>query len=360
MKKIPINSKKSLLFTDIHHGAHDAHKERGLVHNKDNVDYIEWLIEEIKEDPEIDSIMFLGDWNENRAAINLETLMISYQNAKRLNDVGLPVYVILGNHDLYRRSSRTIHSLHFFEQFENFVLIEDPTVLSNSFPDTGEILMCPFLMHGEYTELVQYNKVPVWFGHFEFNGYEVTGYGMQMTGGADPDLFADVDIIVSGHFHKRQAKKGKNVVYMGNPFPTSYGDAGDDSRGYATFDHRDNSMDFFDWNAGPRYIKTTVSKFLDGDVSIDNMCYVKCIVDMPLTHEEVSAIQRDIMTKYHPREFSMEESFETDNIITETQVTYRKEEDIQTVNDRVVDLLGEVDSDAVDSDMLIEIYTSLT
>jgi len=93
---------KAAAFTDIHHGKR-ANSER---HNQDCTDFVDWFCEQVKQDPEIDHIFFLGAWFENRNAINISTLNYSYRNAKKINQLDLPVYYIVGNHDLYHKYSR--------------------------------------------------------------------------------------------------------------------------------------------------------------------------------------------------------------------------------------------------------------
>jgi len=359
MLTIPAHIQKLAQFTDIHYGARDANKEHGPIHNQDCHDFVEFFCDEVTSDKDIDALGFWGDWNQNRSAINLETLKFAYEGAKKIDSLGLPVYCTLGNHDLYRRNSREIHSLHFFEQFKNFHLIEEPTVVENK--GFKDFLVVPFLMHGEYADLVKFNKIPIWFGHFEFNGYEITGHGMEMTGGADPDNFQEPELIVSGHFHKRQAKPGKNIAYMGNPFPTSYGDSGDINRGYATYDFRNDEMIFFDWEAGPKYIKTVLSDIMDGKVVMDDMTYVKCIVDVPISYEESADIHREMVANFSPREFILEESIELTDIVTDTSVKDKKwaGDEMATLDEMVVEMFAEVDSEHISSDILVDIYQGL-
>ena len=360
MEKHHIDCTKAFLFTDIHYGAADADKVKGLRHNQDNDAFIDFCITEIQADSEIDSIFFLGDWNQHRTAINLHTLKFAYEGMKKLNELDLPIYIILGNHDLYKKNDRSIHSLHFFEQFENVVLIRDPMILEQKNKKYQDVLMVPFLMHGEEKDLIPHLKVPVWFGHFEFDGYEVTGYGMEMHGGINPDDFKKPKLIVSGHFHKRQSKKNKNIVYMGNPFPTNFGDAGDENRGYATYDFRSKKIKFTNWEDGPLFVKTTLSKILEGEVEINERCYVKCIVDMPMTYEESAATQKAIMQDYNPRDFSLEESIEFSEIITETEASKKwANDEMATVDEMVVEMLTDVESDSLNNDILVAIYNGL-
>ena len=93
--------KKGAMCTDIHFGK----KMNSEVHNEDCLNYLDWFCENVKNDPSIDHVWFLGDWNEQRAAINGLTLKYSYAGAKKLNELGLPVYFLLGNHHF----SKAIH-----------------------------------------------------------------------------------------------------------------------------------------------------------------------------------------------------------------------------------------------------------
>ena len=85
--------KKAAVCTDIHFGK----KSNDKTHNQDCIRYLEWFKSQVDKDSEIDHVMFLGDWNENRSALNIETLNYSYQGAKILNSIGLPVFFIIGN-----------------------------------------------------------------------------------------------------------------------------------------------------------------------------------------------------------------------------------------------------------------------
>jgi len=356
---------KMALFTDIHYGAKDAQKndaqDEGLRHNQDCDRFIDHFCDEVRKDKEIDCIGFLGDWNQNRTSINLETFKFAYDGAKKINDLGLPVIVILGNHDLYRQNSRTVHSLHFFEQFDNFHLIEDPEVVKNANAKMHDVFFCPFLMHGEEASLHSFKKVPLWFGHFEFNGYEITAYGTMMENGADPDEFPEPELIVSGHFHKRQSKKNKNVVYMGNPFPTSFSDANDDNRGWATYDFRNNEMLFNVWEDAPSYKRIRLSTIIDkGFDDLNDRTYAKVIVDVPISYEESAEIQKEFMKDKNPRAFSLEESIEIAAVITESESSQKWNSDEgATVDEQVVEMLGDIESEYLDTDVLVDVYTGL-
>ena len=343
--------KKGAYFSDIHFGK----KANSQTHNQDCLNYIDWFCDNVQEDPDIDYIAFLGDWNENRSALNIQTLNYSYRGAKQLNELGLPIYFVVGNHDLYHRHTREIHSVIPFNEFRNFILIEELTIVEQI---EGGALFAPYLFHTEYPALIKYVNIPLWAGHFEFKGFWVTGNGVEMPTGPEHTLFKGPNYIVSGHFHKRQAKD--QVVYIGNTFPMDYGDAGDTARGMMTYDHTKDEMLFYDWAKCPKYTKTTLTDILDGTAVLHPDSRVKCVVDVPITFEESTALKQSFTEKYKLREFNLEESPEIREALSGTGMDIDWEENpLASVDELVEQMLKEIDSEHFNNQLLIELYKEL-
>lgn len=342
---------KAAAFTDIHWGA----KSNSEQHNQDCLNYIDWFCQEAI-DNSADHIIFLGDWFENRSAVNISTLHYSYLGAKKLNSLGIPVYFIIGNHDLYHRHTREIYSTIQFHEFSNFTIIDNPTIISDI---VGDPLLCPYLFPHEYPELVKYNSVETWWGHFEFKGFIVTGYNITMQSGPDHNMFDGPTYIFSGHFHKRQ--RGGNVVYIGNTFPTNFSDADDSNRGMMIYNHVSKQVKFLDWDECPKYSKVSLSKLLDGKIKLPKEARIKCLIDVPLSFEESAALKQQMMQTYELREFTPEESREVADAMSNTDV-----EDIDTdgvqisgIDDLVIRMLRSIDTDHIDNNLLIEQYQRL-
>jgi len=319
------------------------------------LDFIDWLCTIIANDPSIDNILFLGDWFENRSNINVLTLIRSYQGMKKLNDIGLPIFFVVGNHDLYHRDNRSISSVLPFNEFNNVTVIDTPTRIEHI---GNGILMCPFLFHDEYPQLVQYLDLETWWGHFEFKDFIVTGYNIVLQSGPDHKDFKGPTYIVSGHFHKRQAKD--NTVYLGNTFPTSFSDAGDKDRGCMTYDHTTKEMFFYNWEECPQYIKTTLSNILDEKILMPPKSRVKCTMDIPLSFEESTAVHQTILEKHKLREFILEEPYEITSALSDTLSDINAEQiQLSNVDDLVLQMLNEIKSDHIDNNMLVQIYREL-
>ena len=346
---------KLAMLTDIHFGA----KSNSDRHNEDCLEYLDWFCDQVKRHPSIDAIAFLGDWYENRNALNIQTMNYSYQGAKKLNDLDLPIYSLIGNHDLYRRHTRDIHSVIKFTEFTNFTLIEEPMILENKH---GDVLLCPYMFHEEYEGLLEHTKIPVWLGHFEFRDFVLTGGNVKMTHGPNPKDFKGPKSIFSGHYHKRQQMD--NIIYIGNTFPTNFGDANDFERGMAIYDFKTNKTKFIDWDDAPRYMKTKLTTILNGKFKFYPKAYVQCLVDVPISYEESTSLKHTFIEKHDLRDFILEESPEIVQALTETDVDDIEIDfdvaDLASIDATIVKMLEHIETEHIENDMLIVIYNMLT
>jgi len=342
--------KKGIYLTDIHFGK----QGNSDVHNQDCLNFLNWVANIVKNDSSIDYIGFLGDWNESRSAINISTLKYSYEGAKILNSLGLPVFFLVGNHDIAMKHSRELFSTMPYREFTNFRIIDQPAIIDNI---ADGILLCPYLFDDEYPTLVKYLDVPFWGGHFEFKDFIVTGYNVRMQTGPDIQDFVGPKHIVTGHFHKRQSCK--NVTYIGNTFPMDFGDAGDNERGVMIYDHYSDNMSFKNWEHCPKYIKTTLSALLDGNVQMYNEARVKCVSDIPISYEESTQIQKTFTDQYKLRDFLIEESLELDTVLSETASQLDDDTKLFNVGDLIVHMIQNINTDHIDNNMLLDIYRNL-
>lgn len=339
------NLLKSAVFSDIHFGR----CQNSPQHNQDCSNFIDWFCSQTKTS-NCDNVIFMGDWHENRSSLNISTLNFSYQNAKKLNDLNIPIFFIIGNHDLYQRHTRDIHSIIPFTEFNNFKVINEITIIDNLGDGS---LLSPYLFHEEYDSLKQYKHVPFWAGHFEFKGFEVTGYGTKMMSGPDPTHYKGPKNILSGHFHKRQSSR--NIHYIGNPFGMDMGDAGDFERGMAIYDHISHKVSYVNWEAGPKYQKVILSELINDELTLHEGARVKCLVDIEVSFDESSKIRQKFIDDYHLREFKMEEDVislsDVGSIITL--------EKLSSIDDLVEQMLQTVDDTKYNKQFLTEIYKTL-
>ena len=92
--------------------------------------------------------MFLGDWHNTRANLNIVTLNYSLKALEHLNDNFERVYFIPGNHDLYYRDKRDIQSVEFAKHLPNVEICND------WFSD-GNVVIAPWLCGDDHKKLAK-------------------------------------------------------------------------------------------------------------------------------------------------------------------------------------------------------------
>ena len=340
---------KVVLWTDIHFGARNNSDQ----HNLDCLDYIDWLCTLIKEE-QPSHIAFLGDFFENRNAINVRTMNHSLDGCRRLNALGIPIIFIVGNHDLYHRSNRQIFSTDAFNDLENFYVISEPTKLSK------DMYAAPYLFRDEYPNLAgEINGHKYVFGHFEFRNFVVTGSDRTMDHGPDPSQFKGPRYIFSGHFHRRQVRE--NIIYIGNTFPTNYGDAGDSERGAAVFDVKTEDVSFYNWDRAPLFFKTRLTRVLNGEMDWPERARVRCLLDADIGYTDVQALRQEMMETFKLREFSVEEDVQARKEAISEGLEIEGEVDMSSLSDTVRKLINEgvAPSPTIDPATLVKLYEEL-
>lgn len=340
---------KLAMFTDIHFGARNNSDQ----HNLDNLEFIDWFIQKVKEEKP-SHIAFLGDFFENRNAINVRTMNHAIEGCRRLNALGIPVIFIIGNHDLYHRSDRAIFSTNMFDDLENFILVNEPMELSKDW------FVSPYLFRDEYPTLAgEINSHKYVMGHFEFRDFVVTGADRKMEHGPDATQFKGPKYIFSGHFHKRQANS--NIIYIGNTFPTNFGDAGDKERGCAIFDVKNDDVYFLDWENAPLFFKTRLSRVLDGDCDFPPKSRIRCVLDMDIGYSDVQSLREEMIKSMSLREFSVEEDALARKEMISEGLDLENDLDLSSLDNTVRQLIteGVQPSPTIDPAALIKLYEEL-
>lgn len=352
--------KKIALFTDIHFGRRGNER----THNQDCLDHITWFCNLVRSQGDVTHIAFLGDWFESRSAINIETLDYSYKGLQALDELGLPIFFIVGNHDLHRRTTRDVHSVRIFNELKNFTVVEEPIVQDGC-------VFAPFLFDEEYGSMLKHNDKHAWFGHFEFKGFAITGYNTVMEHGPDHKLFNGPKRIFSGHFHKRQLMD--NVVYIGNAFPMDHGDAGDFQRGACIYEPGIDKVSFYDWADAPTYMRMNLSAVMEAMVNdtVKNILKpkmkVKCIVDTEVEYTVAQDLREAMIAEYNLRDFILEEDRAAKQGLLEgatAAVDEIHEEEFNSIDELVVKQLELALQDKAmeakyDSKLMVEIYKSI-
>ena len=333
--------KKVACFTDIHFGL----KSNSTVHNKDCEDFVDWFIEEAKKEG-CETCIFLGDWHHNRNSINLITLDTSLRCLEKLGSAFEQFFWFPGNHDLFYKDKRDIHSSAFGRHIPGVTVVDGVTTLD-------DVTLVPWLIGDEWKTMKDLKSRYV-FGHFELPKFFMNAM-VQMPdhGELRAEDFSGPDYIFSGHFHKRQ--QNNKVVYIGNAFPHNYSDSWDDDRGMMTLEWG-GTPQYINWPDAPKYRTVKLSKLIDEKDSImKSKMYLKVNLDIDITYEEANFIKETYIQEHDIRDISLIQ--EKNNI--ETNSDDNPDNTFESVDQIVTEQLLSIESDTIDAKALLEIYNSL-
>lgn len=333
---------KAVCFTDIHFGL----RNNSRTHNNDCEGFIHWMVEQAQARG-CETCIFLGDWHNNRATINVSTLNYTTSNLEYLSKNFERVYIIMGNHDLAYREKREINSLPFSRYLSNVTLV-------NEVLKVGDMAIVPWLVGNEWTKMQKLDSRYI-FGHFELPRFKMNAMvEMPDHGGLNAEHFPGQEFVFSGHFHKRQQRG--NVVYMGNCFPHNYADAWDDERGLMFLDYG-GQPEFLSWPDAPRFRTLTLTEAIDKHESLFNTkTFARITINVDISYEEASYIKEQWLNDYGMRELSLIPGMKEDHS-TEWQGGELQFESVDAI---VLNQIQSIDSDAIDKKLLTEIYQGLT
>lgn len=334
--------KKAIVFSDIHFGRRNNDKQ----HNDDCAAFIDFVIDTIKEE-NADTLIFTGDWHDNRNTIQVSTLNYTVKCLKKLNEVGIPFYFIPGNHDLFYKEKRDVTSVIMAEEYSNITLIDE--ILHKE-----QVTFFPWIIKDDWKKVRKLAKKSEYiFGHFEVPTFLMNASSeMPNHNQIQIEDFNDVgEWAFSGHFHKRQAK-GK-VCYLGNTFPFDFNDNWDDDRGVMILEWKKEPV-FKKWPKAPKFRTLNLSDLLeDLDSYIDDLTTIKVTQDIELNYEEMILIKDVIQYHYNPRKFEFKKQQIESEEITSTVK-------FQSIDQIVTDSLDLIDSTTIDKNKLKKIYEELS
>jgi DNA repair exonuclease SbcCD nuclease subunit len=335
--------KKVACFTDIHFGLRNNSRQ----HNTDCEEFVLWFIKEAKK-AKCETCIFLGDWHQHRASINVSTMNYTMSNLEFLSKAFTNVFVIMGNHDLFYRDKREINSVAFGSLYDNVHIVDN--ILTE-----GDVSIVPWLVQDEWREMPNIESKYM-FGHFELGGFQMNQLiSMPDTGGLQKTHFRNQEYVFSGHFHNRQQQK--NVIYMGNAFPHNYSDTWQDDRGMMILEWGGEPQ-YIAWPNAPSFKTINLSKLIDDpEKYLKPKTYIRVTLDVDISYEEATHIKQVFTEKYKLREIVLmpqrEDEHAEDWSVNDGTI-------FESVDQIVLKELTAIKSSHISNQKLIDIYNELT
>lgn len=334
--------KKAAVFTDIHFGL----KGNSKVHNQDCEEFVDWFIDQAKENG-CETGIFCGDWHHNRNALNITTMDSTLRCLEKLGKSFEQFFYFPGNHDLYYKDKRDIHSVEFGKHIPGITVV-------NEIVEQDDVALVPWLVGEEWKKIPKI-KARYMFGHFELpNFYMNAMVQMPDTGELQAKHFENQEYVFSGHFHKRQVQS--KIHYIGNAFPHNYADAWDDDRGMMILDkENDKEPQYINWPHCPKYRTLKLSRLLDKkDEILKDKMYLRVTLDLPISYEEASFIKETFINEYKCREITLIPESKDEELTTDLDIS--KFESVDTI---VAKEIQAIESDTYNTAKLLDIYRDL-
>jgi len=175
----------------------------------------------------INHIVHLGDYYENRKYINFKSLN---HNRKvflsKLREYKITMDIIPGNHDVFYKNTNDLNALkellgHYMNEVH---IVMEPTVMEYG---SLKMALLPWINsenHDQSMSFIKNCKADIMGAHLELNGFDMMK-GVPSHGGLDPALFKRFEMVLTGHYHTKSTKG--NIHYLGNQMEFMWSDAHD-------------------------------------------------------------------------------------------------------------------------------------
>ena len=336
---------KVALITDTHFG---VRKGSQIFHDYFERFYADTFFPTLDE-RNIHTVLHLGDVFDVRKGIDYWSL----DWAKRvffdpLIHRGIHAHVIVGNHDIFYRTSLKLNSVSLnLREYDNIVLYDQPeTAIVEGTP----IFMVPWICEDNAEQFVterDKTAATICMGHLELAGF-YANKDYQCQHGTDPKAFGRFDTVFSGHFHKKSTRG--NITYLGNPYQLYWNDL-DEVRGFHIYDLDTGELEFIP-NPTPMVHKVfyneskkqlfNPNKFKDS--------YIKIVVEDKSTPKKLTSFV-DNLYRVGVHDIKIIEQF---NLEVEDDVEIEGEDTLTTLTNYVNAM-----DDSIDKTSIIQIFKSL-
>lgn len=186
------------------------------------------LVKGLKTAP--DAVVILGDLHDSFERIHslvMAEICGLFEDILACFSDDMYLYYIVGNHDAINNQIYLSddHAFLPFKKWDRVRIVDRPgTVYTEEY---GTYVLCPYVPPGRLREALatleyDFMKARAVFCHQEFRDVQL-GPRPSKNGDIWPD---DAPLAISGHIHEYQWLKS-NILYVGEPFDSSYGSEGD-------------------------------------------------------------------------------------------------------------------------------------
>lgn len=228
-----------------------------------------------------DIIVHLGDLFENRNIIPIHLLNYGMDIVEELSKIA-PLHILVGNHDLWSKSTSEINSIRPFSYIPNVIVYNRTSILEYN---NLKILMMPYVDDkSEQIKIIQENKnCDFLFCHSDLNGCKMhlTSVAHKNLNKIDIEDFKPFKKVRSGHIHITQTNG--QFTFVGSIFQMDRNDMGD-QKGIFVIDTNNNTEKFYPNTISPVFRKVKVVTEEDVE-NLDTLKDSKDYIDLLISNK---------------------------------------------------------------------------
>lgn len=175
-------------------------------------------------------LVISGDLHDTKGLIRAECANTMIATMKYAEDCGVPVYILVGNHDLIHEKSSE-HALEFLSPYA--MIIDRPQVIGSLHFIPYQNTAAKFL-----AEINKFKKGSIVIAHQGTIGGQLGDY-VKDSSAFDPAAVKDYKVFL-GHYHAHYELG--TTVSIGNPYTLTFGEAKDPEKGFLVV-HEDGTYD---------------------------------------------------------------------------------------------------------------------
>jgi hypothetical protein len=248
------NYKRAWMITDTHLGVRNNSIEWLDIMREYFYDFFIPLLK--KEKKEGDFLVHVGDVFDSRHSLNLLVMNEGMAIFEEISKI-MPVVIILGNHDIYKKNSNDVNSVKILKWIPNIKVFEEPEVITVS---GKKILFMPWRAgHVEELECINSNPADFMFCHTEMQGLKFNKNTTIETGLELKEL-KKFRKVYAGHIHFAQQKG--NFRMLGCPYPMTRSDMNNE-KGIWCLDLITEEEHYYPNTISPKFIRVLFEKVLE-------------------------------------------------------------------------------------------------
>lgn len=252
-----------------------------------------------------DILIHLGDYFDSRQSLNLKVLNLGVEIAEEMSRIFKDgVHIIVGNHDIWNRSTNDVNSLKSLKWIPGITIYEEPASLI--FGERSFFLMPWRKDHDEDAlTLEEANPHDVLCCHADIRGLKFNKYVLNEEG-TDVSKFQKFGKVYSGHIHYAQVVG--NINMLGSPYELTRSDM-DNKKSVWLLDLETMQEERFVNDHSPKFKKLFFDQILDSTPEelepIFRNNFVDVMIDPVMSLRAPLSIITDILNsqrslKFHP------------------------------------------------------------